>query len=458
MPQAFQIEKRLLVLGAFFISASCWSQEYFTPLANQCHRHVIQLDFEQADSLLPIAFFEEKENLYLHVIQSKLEFLKIFLSEDNSLVEPFEIQEEIRRNIISKMENDSLKNIFLSELYLQQALLELKFANYFSSARWLFKTKNKCENNPKVQAIIDGITGTVPSKYQWLLRTVGFKGNLQTGKRLLENYSNNNWKEEAQYVLGFYNLFLAHDTLPNLEHSTNTSTLLYLFQAHLKNDGNTVIENGSNLVKAEISEKMPYIKFLLGRAFINANHSHGVPLLNEYLKENNGPFHNAKAHLLLYEYAQLNNIEYTLDTILEIETLNDGDNFIKTIVKEELLPSRQLIEAKHLQDFGLEDSALQLLKSINTSKLNKYEQQEYWYRLGKLDTINTAIHLNKSFEIETDILLYYPIAAKYELAKSCLERKPELAKLLLKEILDSEDFAYKRSFDQKAEALLSRLH
>ncbi|MDX2245845.1 MAG: tetratricopeptide repeat protein [Bacteroidia bacterium] len=111
---------------------------------------------------------------------------------------------------------DTLKLIMLAEVQCKRAILEFFDQNYLTAVRHarlgrtLIKENQqrfpKNINQKKVLGLFNVVFGAVPTKYQWITNSLGYKGNMQTGMAQLQDCANSGNLLRLESTLILYNV------------------------------------------------------------------------------------------------------------------------------------------------------------------------------------------------------------------------------------------------------------
>jgi hypothetical protein len=105
----------------------------------KAYTEIISLKFSNADSLLNVERRENPDNLFVDYLQNYIDFLKVFISEDEQL---YERLKDNKGGRIDKLEdlsdNDPYKKYLIGNIRLQWAMAGTKFGDYFSTAMVIY--------------------------------------------------------------------------------------------------------------------------------------------------------------------------------------------------------------------------------------------------------------------------------------------------------------------------------
>ena len=184
---------KIIIVIFIIISNYGFSQTNYTKTEKIARNKIFDLKFNQVPKILKNN--KSKTTYYLLCYN---EFLKNILIGGSDNYKSFENQFDISSKNISKSVSDSLKYIYLSEIYLQNAIVKLlnkdfisggmsfiESFGYFKDAR---KKYPKSYYNIKLSALYNIIAGITPDKAKFFLKTIGLNGNILLGVKQMKIY------------------------------------------------------------------------------------------------------------------------------------------------------------------------------------------------------------------------------------------------------------------------------
>src|SRR6185436_8002617 len=149
----------LLFLLFLFFSASLQAEFVFTPRCADAYHHVIRLNFSQARQVLAAERKANPKNLIPEYIESYIDFLTAFISEEQK---DFDNLKNKRAERLDFFENDDESSPYYllcaAEINLQAAVIKIKYEEYITAAYEFRKGYKLLEENEKK------FPGFVPNK------------------------------------------------------------------------------------------------------------------------------------------------------------------------------------------------------------------------------------------------------------------------------------------------------
>ena len=118
---------------------------------DQCkaaYQDILSLKFDAAQTELALEKKSNPENLYIPYLENYIDFLSVFISEDENMLNELEDNKSDRIDRIKKLGDSSpFKNYMLGNINLQWAVARLKFQEYFSAALEINKAYRLLKSN-----------------------------------------------------------------------------------------------------------------------------------------------------------------------------------------------------------------------------------------------------------------------------------------------------------------------
>ena len=173
----------------FLLSGYCRADFRWTPTCSEAYSALQQLNFKKTAQQLKAERRAHPKNLVPLYIESQMEFLKSFLSEDKTAIDQLKTHNDQRIAILENNTDASpYKKFFMGEMYLQKAISRIKDEEFVSAAfdvRRAYKLLN--ENNkaypdfkPNLRGLglIHAAVGSIPKSYQWAGNLIGLDGTV----------------------------------------------------------------------------------------------------------------------------------------------------------------------------------------------------------------------------------------------------------------------------------------
>lgn len=458
---------------------------------------ILTFHLNEAQQLLQKEKLEKPDNdlrlLYLNYI----DFLKAFVSEEKSEFENLKRNTSLRLKELNRRSENSNSPFHLyvqSEILIQQALVRIKFNELINSAgeiRRAYKLIQKNKTlypafilNAKISGLLNTMIGTVPSKYQWIIRYAGMEGNVLSGQKELEelmiNIATTNYKSyrpEILFYLGnLYTVFSIPVDTSNLIKQIYPFTSEYPLLAFIysnimskigKNDESLAVLNAS--IQNETTYPFVFLYYKRGLARLRKLDLSSKSDFEYYLKNYKGQ-NNIKStyqKLAWVEFIKGSTSEYSGYLKLCREngiTTNEDDKSANEEAFSGSQPNVYLLRSRLFFDGGYYSSSLAEIAGNKIENFPRYRDQlEVTYRLGRImqmtGQFEKAIDYFES-TIKNGLSSEYYYAANSALMLGLIyeERKEaELAKKYFEQCLEIKHKEYSNSINQKALAGLERL-
>jgi tetratricopeptide (TPR) repeat protein len=460
---------------------------------------IFELKFDEAEKILVSESQLNSENIAVPWLSETIIFLKLFISEDADL---YEKSSKEWSNLISKTQKFTFNNAWyrhiLSDMFIHRALIRLKFNENFSAGTDVQTAYKYLKDNKKMfpsfladnknYGLLCCAFSSVPSKYQWLAKIIGFQGDMQTGLTEIELYlkSDQTYKEhaclrlEAAFIYGMIqhhlnkNTAKAWLTIEPFTRNYKTNLLENYMRATIagyngmNDDMVDILKN-----KPAYSESYPfyYMDFMLGLAKMRRLDADAELYFKIFTVKYKGKNYVKSAYRNLSWLCQLKNDDkgaktyYSLATKKGIAVIEEDKQAEREAVENLLWPA-DVLKARLLFDGKYYDLALKTLKSINDKHLNHirfkleviYRKARIYHENGNLDD---AIVLYKN-AIEQGRKQAYYYAAYSALQLGYIyekQNKLDLAKTYFNQAKNdfSDNKEYANSIEQKAKAGLKRI-
>jgi hypothetical protein len=460
---------------------------------------VFELKFDEAEKILISEGQLNKENIAVPWLSESIVFLKLFISEDADL---YEKSNKTWTNLIAQTQKQSFNNAWyrhiLSDMYIHRALIRLKFNENLSAGSDIQTAFKYLKENKKMfpsfladnknYGLLCCAFSSVPSKYQWLAKIIGFQGDMQTGLKEIELYlkSDQTYKEhaclrlEAAFIYGM----IQHQLNKNSAIAwTTIEPFTRNYKGHLlENYMRATIAgyNGLNDEMIEVLKSKPpyssnypfyYLDYLLGLAKMRRLDSDAEVYFKIFTVKYKGKNYLKSAYRNMSWLCQMKNDDkgaktyYSLAAKKGVSVLEEDKQAEREALENILWPD-DMIKARLLFDGKYYDAALKILKTIDEKKLSHIRfKLELVYRKARIQhekgNLEEAIVLYK-YTIEQGAKQVYYYAAYSALQMGFIyekQNKLELAKIYFEKAKNdfSSNKEYANSIEQKAKAGLKRL-
>lgn len=469
----------------------------FDKKLEDAYSSIISLHFSKAELLLGEEKTEKPNNELVQLYSNYIDFLTAFISED---IKDFDILKKnttkrIEGIVSNKGNSSSPFHLYVqAEMYIQLALVRIKFQENILSANEIYKAYKLIKRNEKlfpsfplnkkISGLLNVVIGAVPSQYQWLTKFAGLQGSISVGlNELNEDYRNLELTEFKAYrtELLFYlgNIYSAFSLTPD---SNNLLELMkpnafenplisYVYSGLLmkqgKNDDAIAIIN--NTLKSKSTYPLTVLYYKRGLARLRSMDFESSDDFSYFLNHYKGANHIKSSFQKLawiflirgdtINYKnQLSHCTASGSILLE----EDQEAYHEALSGD--IPNVFLLKSRLYFDGGYYNQSLLEISGRKIEQFPRYKDQlEVTYRLGRImqmtEQINKAIiYFEMSIKNGSSSRLYYAANSSLQLGLIYEERNDyEKARSYFRKCLSMEISEYKNSINQKANAGLDRI-
>ncbi len=432
-----KIKKSALLFLFLLFSFTGFSQYDAVPdsLSKLAYQEIIALKFVHAEKILSLEKQQFPMNLYADYLENYIDFLTVFIREEDDLLDSLEENKSVRLNKMELLpDSNRYKRLMMANINLQWAFARMKFKEFFTASLEInraYRLMSENENQfPRfvpddiAMGVLHVMIGLVPDEYHWILSLISMKGSVEQGKAelysvLKQGLSNPQWASltpEALFYLVFIELNLSPDRtalnhlVPYLQKYGKGNLLMdYLKITIFMHTG----QNDSALRILESIEGrkgyLPfyYLDYLHGECLIRKLNPEADQYYDYYLEHFKGENYRKDAWRKKALLAALNGsaTEYALlmDSVLTHgNTLVDADIDAEQEAKrEDIPPDKGLLEARFLFDGGYYHKALDRLDAMDTSYFAPDQKLEFLYRYGRIYHCLHQLKKAQQFYLET---------------------------------------------------------
>jgi tetratricopeptide (TPR) repeat protein len=400
----------------------------------QAYSQIIALRFDDANKLIAEEKKENPDNLFIVYLENHIDFLTLFIDENESLFNRIEEREDERLDKLDKLpDSEPYKNYLKANIRLQWAVAGLKFQNYFTSAldirrSYLLIEKNRLlfpDFEPQLitQGVLHIIIGMVPDRYHWILSLISMEGTVPQGENELYNalsvvQSNaalNYLQPEILFYLGFMEMNLGLDEskkeqlMEQLTPFVNHNLMLAFLKVNMlarsaRNDDALKLLN--EITQWKGYHPFYYLFYLKGEYRLRKLDRNAIEDYRRFIDGFQGKnFIKDAWRKSGWCYLLQGNTEAynkTMKKVLSTGELNvDADKEAEKEANSGKMPNIVLLKARLLFDGGYYSKARNILMSADTALLASDEKTERLYRLGRVEQKSGNHDLAKAFLIKT---------------------------------------------------------
>ncbi len=482
-----------LFLVISFCANSFASDQY--DLNSRClkaYQEIFKLKFEKGRVLLEEERKENPKNIFPAFIENYIDFLSIYISEEQTLFEAAEVRKNNRLEIIKNGPKDSPYYLYLqAEIHLQWASARLKFEEYvpaFFGVRKAHKLlKENMERYPdfkpnkKSLGFLITLFGAIPDKYRFGAKLFGMKGDIEDGLKMLSEtvYDKNfPFKEESAIMYTMLQLHLAQnhelawEMINNKMVALNDNLLNYFVAssvAYYTGENDKLIEILKSRPKGKEYFPFPFLDFLLGLGKLNRLDKDADIPLHTFLDKYEGKTYIKDAYRKLAWHALIQNDKATFEKyrqlcILKGTEIIDEDISAKKEAERNIPHNIPLLKARLLFDGAYLNKALNLLDSLKVESFSdKYHILEYHYRKArvyhKIGRLDDAIKsYSKTIETGKELPIYYAANASLKLGNIYETKGNNIQATKYYKLCSSmKNHEYENSITAEAKAGLNRI-
>ena len=452
------------------------------------HHHLTQYRLAEADSLfqtLPAS----PEKAYLLSLR---DFMEMNYSEREALYTTYLANSEERKKWFDHLkEDDPWKVFYLADLRLQEALLRIRFGDYFSGlyelwqanrllSRASFNGNSEFLPLNKTQGVINLLLSLAPENYKWALSLMGLKGSADLGIQQLELLADSNTPlaHEARLILGYYYLyplnqpaeatryFSAALNMDTPGHPANLLAHLMLATSYSKNHVGAKALALMQTVPQESWDDLPVGFYLLGDLHLQKgdwanSRIHYQQFLDKWEGENF--IKDASTKIAISYLLQRNTAlaaEWKQKSLALTDSPAEPDKNAAVMLSELSDYPHPLLIARFASDGGFFDNALQQLEIFQPND-NPRWTCEYHYRKARVYHLQNKLDEALSGYVKavgiSEGTNWYIGANAALLAGHILRQlqKEKEAAFYYQKALEYPDHPYKRSIDQQATRALA---
>lgn len=454
----------------------------------------ISLKNKQAQKWIDLEKKANPDNIVPYFLENYLDFFELFLNEDPKRYNTLKDNKRKRLAIIQNgPSNSPLRGFMQSVIYLQWAAVDIKFGNKMSAGLGFRDALKIIKENQKkfpsftpnlmISGPVQMTASTVPKGYKWLSSLVGISGNMQTGRKQMEQFLNANdawarlFKDEGIFYhcyLQFYLLNEPEDALEFIGRSKLdvVNKHLFTFMAANLYLNNKQSQKTKSIVsnRNKSAEYMPTTVWDFELAYAHLFHldPEAEFYFKRFLQNFKGSYYVKDAwHKLSFHYLVHGNLAGYNNALKMVTTAGKQDTEAdKRAYKEAasgLKPNVILLKARLLSDGGYHKEALNVLAGKSSNDFaNSAERLEFTYRLGRIyDELGSK---DKAIEAYIATLKNGSGSSEYYAARAALqigliyEASGSYGKAIeyYNRCINLEDHDFENSLEQKAKAGIER--
>ncbi len=395
----------ILIFFYFFSILTTFSQYKVTPNCLNTWDAIIDLRFEDADSLIENELATNPTNYYAHYLAQTADAFQFMIDMSDSTYKEIIDKYETRMELLDGEDEESPYYLACrAELQLQMGMFNIIYGDRLTGLRKAYgaykKTYKNIDKYPdfnqsyKLDGIFNVAISNMPPFVNWAITSFGVSGSYDKGYEILRNYfinckhTNGLGTEAALYNILAFKLnkdpYGAYTFINSLDSNYFKYNLLKYFKA------NVAYRTGKN---EEALEELSTFKrddlefngynYLLGKILLRKLDSNSIHHLKKFLKnQKEKQYHKEINYAIAMAYLIAGNIKQTKHhRLLACETGNEiteRDREAMCDCNLDYFPDKNLVKAKLLLDGGYLNKANLYLEMFNSVQHDKSDNSPYY--------------------------------------------------------------------------------
>lgn len=394
-------------------------------------------------------------------------------------------------------DSDSMKLVLQADLAFKRSMLEFMEGNYFSAVRYAHSARSSIKKHAreypnsnegkKIQGVFNVAFGSVPRKYQWLIRTFGYEGDINLGmKQIHEAAEKSKFLRTEANLVAYYvekNLVSrpqeAIDRLARFQRTMPSSILVDYFLStgygSLKQNEKAlaILAKGSEYKKDPKVFFISYWDYSFGKSYyFKENYSLAGKYFERFLGNHKGKiyqvdatFRLGMAHTLQGAYhvgqAYFEKLDGLASGVDEDEYARHMSQKFKDQEPNGVL--KTIFRARNLYDGGYYEKAKGLLAQLNPNTLTLEERTELYYRYARIyhtmGELSLALTNYEACISEPEgQQLWLQVYSHYFMAEMARERRQYAeARSLYQKALSYDDYFYQSGMENRCKVALAEI-
>lgn len=484
-----------MVVFLCYTSSSVAQNFDFNTKCKSAYQEIISMKSKSAKSILDAERTEHSKNLIPIYLENYIDFLELFCTENKSRYQFLLQNENTRITALQKGDKNSPYFLFTqAEIYIQWAVIKLKFGDYVSAILDIRKANNLLESNAlkfkdfkpnkKSQAMLQCLFGSIPDSYKWGGSLLGLSGSIEEGIKTLSTLIENNstdfiYKDETLVIYSMIQFHLnnrpeeAWNILKKNNYPISGNALSYYITGYIGTYGGHSAEALRILTDMPrtntVYQSMPIVDFLIGLCKMYALDKTANVHFDIFLKNTKSENYKKTVQQKLAWLALLNSgAEAYKTAIAKVKDIGveiiDADKQAMKEANSNQVPDIKLLKLRLLCDGGNYDKAKLILQTIQDDDyVDTKKKLEYLYRKARYlhltkDISNALVAYQVVINQGKDKPYYYAANAALQMAYIYEEKNNKTEAIKYYNLcLSMKDHEYVNSLSQKAKAGLNRL-
>lgn len=454
---------------------------------------VMALRFNEAKELNKKEKAEHPENLVPYYIDNTIDFITIYISEDEAVFDKLSGNKDARLSKIKAGDPSSPYYLyFQAEIYIQWAFSRLKFEEYLTAFNEIKKAYSLLKENEekypnflpnrKSLGMLHALFGAIPDQYKWGANILGLSGDIDEGLDEIRSFVDNpgNYPkvlaQEATLYYAFLVLYLQKDYNKAWEIVRNLDTKNNLLFCFCK--ASVALRTGhcdaaiSTLQSRPIGDAyfpFPFMDFMMGLAKTRRLDKDANIYFEKFLVGFKGKNYVKEAYQKMGWNAliagDLTRYKFYMERVkIYGDDVIDDDKQALMEANSGTPPNVTLLKARLKFDGGYYKDALAQLEGKSTDDFKSAKDKvEFTYRAGRIYHESGNSEKAKGYYAATiknggDLTYYYAAGAALQLGLIYeKEGNKDKAAYYFNRCLNMPNKEYETSLDSQAKAGLNRI-
>jgi tetratricopeptide (TPR) repeat protein len=400
-------------LFCLFFSYPSYSAYYFNTELESAYREILQLKLTEATARIDAEQQRDPHNGITIYLRSLTETTSLLFSEDAVHYERLKSAESAYVKLIqsNNLPTSPYHKFCLAEIKLQWAFAKMKFNDEVSAALSTKQALSLLNENLKLYptfvptkkslGLLNILIGSIPNSHAWITSSLGFKGNVAVGMRMIQEVidSKTIYLQEAylikiiteQYILNRDSNMESMKQLYNRYPNNILYGYIYASILSKRGDSNEALTIIESISKNDNYLALPFIDYLHGDLLLQQGKYVAARFyFNRYITTFKGKNLIKDATYKLFLSHWLTDEDETAMTYWKSiptvgQTTFESDKYAQKIAESNELPNKQLAKLRLYTDGGYYTKAFEIYNTTNLSDLTtKKDKIEYYYRAARL--------------------------------------------------------------------------
>lgn len=482
-------------LSIIFSSLPLRASFDFNAECRKAYTEIFNLNFSAAEEIIDREKAANPSNTVLVLLENNIDFLSAFAAEEDLYYKRLMGRKKERLKEIQSGDSKSPFYLYAqADVYLQIALVKLKFGEYIAVSTDLMKANSLLAKNRdlfpafslnmKGLGMLHAMAGLIPADYKWVASIAGFEGTVVQGIGELDSLFRNMDSAGYEFLKPEVAMLLFY-LKTNFEKSeTNRDVTGYVFDSMLLQNPLVIFSYSGYLMKTGRTDDaikiletavdrggFPFLmlEYRLGHAKLCRGDKDAIDHLLKFAASFKGKNYIRSAFRFVAWYYLLNDDEkkyrqFIANARYAGNSFTDEDKDAAREAEKGRLPNKKLLQARLLYDGGYYKNALtEIEKPGNVSLRNQIDSAEYDYRLARIyhaqkDTAQAEKSYIMAFEHGKVLPQHFAANSALQLGNMYEQRGDKAkAKEWYQKCLWLPPHDYQNSIEQKAKAGLERV-